>query len=399
MRRPRGAHDQYRGRLALLAEDRLLVDAIATWPAMGRDDAGTSWRRVYGRFMPWASPYARLVFERDQPTQTFVTVEVFEEATSDAGPGLRSVPELGWIRCSSLADDHGLPTLQDALKVEGRASIVRYRPSRRCTFRVATDVDTRYGKVFPDDAGAALHHAGLALWEARQAGELGFAVAEPIGWDAERRVLWQRAVAGRPLLDRLSDQDGVALAERMGRAAGTLPASTLRPSGLFDGSVQRARSWSYARELGARVPALADDAEGLGEALDAIHRLRPGHARPIHGAPHVNQWLEHGPHLALVDFDRVSMGDPELDVATFLGELDFEEELSTPVELIAAAFIAGYESEAGRLDGGLLSAYRSHKRLAKALRSARALRPDGDARATRHLASAKAALATLGGRG
>lgn len=398
MRRPRGAHDQYRGRLALLAGDQPLVDAIAASPTLGRGDAATAWRRVYGRFMPWASPYALLVFERDHPTQTFVTVEVFEEATSDAGVGLTCVPELGWIRCSWLADDQGLPTLQDALQVEGRTSIVRYRPGRRCTFRVTTDVGTRYGKVFPNDAGAALHQMGLALWEARQAGELGFAVAEPIGWDAERRVLWQQAVAGRPLLERLSEPDGVALAERMGRAAGTLPASRLRPAALFDGSVQRARSWSYARELGERVPALADDAEGLGEALDAIHRQRPGHARPIHGAPHVNQWLEHGPQLALVDFDRVSMGDPELDVATFLGELDFEEELTTPVELIAAAFVAGYESEAGRLDAFLLSAYRAHKRLAKALRSARALRPDGDVRATRHLATAKDALAALGGR-
>lgn len=60
----------------------------------------------------------------------------------------------------------------------------------------------------------------------------------------------------------------------------------------------------------------------------------------------------------------------------------------SPVAGQKEAFVEGYEEVAGRLDGVVLRAYRSHKRLAKALRTARALRPDGDARAQRHLASA-----------
>lgn len=99
-----------------------------------------------------------------------------------------------------------------------------------------------------------------------------------------------------------------------------------------------------------------------------------------------------GDRLGLVDFDRLSAGDPELDVATFLGELDFEDGLACPVVRLAESFVAGYEASAGGLDCRLLSAYRAHKRLAKALRSARALRADGDTRATRHFRTAHAAL-------
>ncbi len=52
---------------------------------------------------------------------------------------------------------------------------------------------------------------------------------------------------------------------------------------------------------------------------------------------------------------------------------------------INGAFLYGYQSQAGPMNPSLLLAYRAHKRLAKVLRPARAIRPDVDARAARHL--------------
>jgi hypothetical protein len=247
-------------------------------------------------------------------------------------------------------------------------------------------------KVFPDDEGARLHEEAGALWQAQSRGELGFAVAEPVRWDAGTRTLWQKAVEGSSVLPRLGGPQGRSVARRLGNAAGTLVTSSVRPRMRFDAVVQCARSSGYARELGTRVPALAASAAALGRDLELMHRETPGRSRPIHGSPHLNQWLESSGRLGLVDFDRLSLGDPELDVATFLGELDFEDGLAVSHDELAANFIEGYEAAAGRIDSGLLAAYRAHKRLAKALRSARALRPDGDARAARHLARALDAL-------
>ena len=77
-----------------------------------------------------------------------------------------------------------------------------------------------------------------------------------------------------------------------------------------------------------------------------------------------------------------------------MAELDFEDRTVVPVEELNRAFLGGYQDAAGGLDPSLLRAYRAHKRLAKALRTARALRPDGDDRAERHLARAAECVGT-----
>ena len=397
-------HAGYRERLACLADDTVLAQALAAW------SQADGWRRTYGRFLPDGEassaasvPYARLVFEQrrpaaytsgpcERPHASLVTVDISDARIEGAVGEDLYVASLGWLHVTRFPGDRRLPTLAAALDTPGQVDVVRYRPGRRCTFRVSDRDGVRYGKVFSDDSGRAIHAVGVALDEAFNRGALGCAVAPPIAWDAERRTLWQAQVPGQPLLARLSGPSGVALARRMGGALGTLTTSGVRPDARFDADVQVARTRSYVRELGTRVPALATKATALGEGLVTIHRRRPGRACPIHGAPHVNQWLLDGDRLALVDFDRCSIGNPELDVATFLGELDFEEELTTPVADLDGAFVGAYESTAGPLDPELLRAYRAHKRLAKALRSARALRPDGDARAARHLALAADAL-------
>ena len=106
---------------------------------------------------------------------------------------------------------------------------------------------------------------------------------------------------------------------------------------------------------------------------------------PIHGAPHQHQWLVDDGGLSLVDFDRFALGEPELDVATFLAELEAEDQLVVPIDDVEATLIAGFESVGPPLDREVIEWYLSHKRLAKVTRTARAVRPDGDRRAARHL--------------
>jgi aminoglycoside phosphotransferase (APT) family kinase protein len=101
--------------------------------------------------------------------------------------------------------------------------------------------------------------------------------------------------------------------------------------------------------------------------------IEAGPPRPLHGAPHPPQWLADGDRLGLVDFDRLSVGDPEADVAVYV------EGVEDPGA--AEAFARGY----GPLDARRLAAYRARRRILKALRAATALRPDGDERAARRL--------------
>lgn len=394
----RSAHDVYRSRLALLSRDEVLQAMIR--PVTEPEH---TWTRVYARFTPGHAtggqhgPYTRLVYARADG-QSLVTLDVFEDAPSaDSCERVCHYEDLGWVGLTRFPSDDRLPSLAAALAVDGDVTIVRYRPGRRCTFRVERGADVRYGKVFPrghGDSGTALHEAGTALWGAAARSELGFAVAEPVAWDAARQTLWQRAVRGDAVAPALAGPDAVVLGRRLGQALATLTRSSVRPVAAFTAAVQCTRSRAYADELAIRVPSLATQATALIDALEAVHADRPARALPIHGAPHIHQWLTDSQgRLALVDFDRLSVGDPELDVATFLGELDFEDGLHVPRSAIAAAFVDGYESVTGPLDATLAAAYRAHKRLAKALRSARAVRTDGDRRAAVHLTSAGDALA------
>jgi aminoglycoside phosphotransferase (APT) family kinase protein len=160
----------------------------------------------------------------------------------------------------------------------------------------------------------------------------------------------------------------------------------VRPTRLFDAAAQMAHSIDIAHDLGRRVPSLASMAASLLEALSACHaRLGARELRPIHGDPHAEQWLDDGEHLGLLDFEAVAWGDPELDAAVLLAELDFEDDLQLPVHQLEDAYLDGAEASGLILDRQLLLAYRGHKRLAKALRSARAVRADGDERAEAHL--------------
>lgn len=148
------------------------------------------------------------------------------------------------------------------------------------------------------------------------------------------------------------------------------------------------RSCRAARRATAAVPQLHEPLAALLTDLERAHRelvQRP--LVPVHGAPHMHQWLDDGGRLGLIDFDRFALGEPELDLATFLAELDTEAARLLPMAEIEVAAVAGFEDSGVPLDPARLALYRAHKRLAKVTRTACSLRPDGDERAARRLAA------------
>lgn len=385
-------HEEYQRQLKSLRLDAFATQALSeAGRARGWWGPATPWSRTFGRFNPKEAAFASLVFESLGQGPMHALVDVFQDRPAvDPASFTHLVEEVGFVRVAPFTTDARLKNLAPLLREHPDATVVRYRPAKRCTLRLGSNGHPRrYAKVFPDDSGRPLHEAGEALWAAMEHGTLRFRVAKPLRWDADACTLWQREVSGAPVLASLCGPKAETLAHKMGAAVASLKYSGLDPAATFDSVSQMERSLNYATGLSDRVPLLAPAVRELIAQLKALHeRSGAGVLQVIHGAPHANQWLHDGESLALVDFDRISWGEAELDVATFLGELDFEEGLQIPVERIDAAFVEGYESVAGSLNDGRMRAYRAHKRLAKALRSSRALRPDGDARAARHLSKA-----------
>ena len=388
------AHIRYQKQLTALATDTAILNVLedaakvcAWWPRQ------RTWIRRYGRFDPDRDPFATLVFETQNKPQAIFHAEVYQTRPTMrcAGDIVAFDEAVGWLRVMRFPSDRSLSTLASVLTEQGDMTVVRYRPQRRCTIRFEENGQTRFAKVYPKkflryERGERFHSTAVALWCAAERGELGFAVAQPDRWDPQARTLWQAKLDGAPAIARLFGRDGNSVALRMGLAAGSLTRSGITLPKIFDGTKQLSASMRCGEELSRRVPRLAAKVCALLEHLVQMHAAtKHDPPRPIHGDMDANQWLDDGLRLGLTDFDDFALGDPELDAATFLAELEVEDQPQLPIDQLSEAFLAGYESIAGPLNQRLLTMYIAHKRLFKSLRSARALHPRGDVDAERHL--------------
>ncbi len=202
-------------------------------------------------------------------------------------------------------------------------------------------------------------------------------------------------VAGDPIGPALTVAQGEAIAERVGVALGALAVSPVEPGHRSAGTEPWARAERAVTEIVRRVPELRDD---LADVLARLHVLHdsfvPRSPVPAHGAASPDQWLDDGSTLGLVDFDRFSWSDPEQDAAAFLGVLDFDTELRGARHGIEAALHDGFGEAGFTLDERRSATYRVGARLRKVARTAMAVRPDGDERASRHLGAVLEALRT-----
>ena len=381
------AHERYRQRLHALSEPAALASHLDEW-ARARDIPPVEqWERDYGRFHPGAPAWAVLAFTggtRAPGVQASVRVDVHE--TSIGAPDLVPVEDVGWVRVVGAADDPRLGGLGGVLSQLRDPRVVRYRPGSRCTVRGVSAEGNRFVKVAPGTEHTQAD--ARELWCAQTSGLLPFAVAQPHGWSAETTSSWYGVVAGAPIAAAVLGADGAAVARRLGEALGALASAPLRPTAVEGPDAQLARTERAVRRAERTLPELAGPLRAQLSHLASRHEsLQPRRLVPVHGAPHMHQWLDDEGQLGLIDFDRFALGEPELDLATFLSELDSDGDRLAPMSELEDALVAGFEWFGPSLDPDRLALYRLHKRIAKVARTAYALRADGDMRSARHLAS------------
>lgn len=325
-----------------------------------------NWTRVYGRQSPAA---LLLVYEPESEPRNAVAVSI--------SAGGKTVLRSHW------SEDAALPALAGLVSRHPDVMPVRYRPGKRCTLRKGH----LFLKCVADDRGATINRDAHILYQSAQLGYFSFGVARPAGWLPSARIIVQHRVPGTPIIEQLWSCDGAALARRLGEANASLAAAPIVPPQRFTYADQMRRSAKYAKRLAQHLP----QSEPISNALlSKLASITPGHAdRPTHGAPHAHQWLDGPDGLMLVDFDRFGLGDPELEVATFVAETDFESSCYSGVA--GEAFRTGFEAR-WPLNAKLFKAYRVHKHIAKALRTATALRLDASERALEIISDAERLL-------
>lgn len=379
-------HDCHAGLVETISDpDRLeaLVNAEGRRRDWWSDDH--RWGRTWSRITDAWSGRVGVACERlDAPG----SMCVLELAPGDAG-----APRV--IDAQLFPEDRCLPTLGAIMRAFPATEVVRYRPGKRCTLKhEGADADEsvmHYLKVFPDGRTERLFEESRTLWQAYRAGRIDVAVAEPVAHLRRLRCVVQRAVPGVGVADVLLGPAGAGLAKRLGAAAGSIAASGIPTSSRFEPDDELVRFARRATELAQLVPAMRPDIARLSRSVTTRHAdLTDRPLMPIHGSPHPSQWLIDGEDIGLVDFDRLSEGDPELDVATFAAEIDYERR-GRHVGLVDD-FAAGYESAVGPLDPDRLTVYRAHKRFAKVYRTAKSVRPDAPDKAHAHLVRALESL-------
>jgi Ser/Thr protein kinase RdoA (MazF antagonist) len=376
------AHERFRAGLEVVSDTAVVIERLVAGGAI--DDR--PWTRHFGRFHPDRDEWATIVLESVGAEP--VTVGFHGNVGTDELLEHCSVrPFHADTRLTRLGD-----TMRALTVDNGRVDIVRYRPESRCMLRVTAPDGVRYVKVAP--GWRELDVIGQAVWATAERGELGVAVAEPLGTHDERMEVHQGVVAGSPIFGAVVGPGGPAWSHRLGEALGRLATSSLAVTDRFGPVEQLARTNRALRRAAVRIPSLEPRLDDVAGALADLHdQQRDPRLVPTHGAPHVHQWLADGERLGLVDFDRCAFGEPELDVATYLAELDTESGLHDDVADHEAAMIAGFAATAWPLDPSRLWLHRVHKRCAKVSRTAIALRPDGDRRAERHLTAVESLLA------
>lgn len=271
-------------------------------------------------------------------------------------------PTVGPLRIAEFPDDAALPGLGEVMAMLEHVQVVRYRPGRRCTLRGFASPGERFV---------------MKLWEAFNGGVFSVAVAEPHGWHALTSSCWQGVVPGRPVACDVLAAGGDRMARRLGEALGELATSKLVPSLTSPAAENLLRTTRTIARAALMLPTLEPRLSQVSAELGRRHAALPARTLvPVHGAPHMHQWLVRGARLGLIDFDRFALGEPEFDLATFLAELDTERALQRPVSI---------DPVRARL-------YRIHKRMATVTRRAWTVRLDAAVRAERHLRTVEAML-------
>ena len=218
--------------------------------------------------------------------------------------------------------------------------VMRYNPGSRCTLRYhlrtvteATTPRMVVAKVHRGDKGLIAWNAMSALWASRLAGGDVVAIAEPLSYDPDLKVLLQGRVAGEATLkdiigDALISPTPVSMEriERLidktadGLAALHSSAAPVDEIVTLDDELGEVKvAW---RRLVSLCPEIAGAADALFEEVERIGSLRPSDPLvPSHRSFRPAQVLVDGDQIAFIDFDGFCRSEPALDVALFRATL------------------------------------------------------------------------------
>ena len=349
--------------------------------AEGRPQLLSCWpQRLRAKGEEWLARYQLTVADPGaEPRNVIVVGNLYAPSadlptgTGDANGGGAAFGEPGWtcwlddlrLELAVETADPALPALQDivdpvaarellqqvvvkagyhdASVTAARPNVVRYKPGSRCTVVVEVDYDQANGyqpgpdpiviKTHQGDKGQTAWAAMTALWESPLAREGVVTLAEPLGYDPERRILFQGPIPEEYTLKefaRLAVADGSdtqldRLRSELAKTGHALAAlhqseTSYGDTATLEGELEELRE--VIGRLSFSVPPLEAAAEPLLTRLEQLSVECPADGIvPSHHDFRPAQVLLHGGNVGFIDFDGASMAEPALDLGRFRAKL------------------------------------------------------------------------------
>ena len=239
------------------------------------------------------------------------------------------------------------------------AEVIRYRPDMRAMVRIevlaraknSEEIVARkaFAKVYREEGeGRQAFRLLEALWEKTSGDDFGFVVPRPITYVDAQQTLLMREARGTRLLQRVRKDDPAKVVHAIRLAARAI--AGMHQLSLPEGMLPLARL-DKVRQLSNVANTLAEYSPAHVAAIDELvldigRALGTGALAPTHFDLKQGQILLDDSRVTILDFDKMALGDPLVDVANIVATLRAEREGSNArVERragLAEAFIDEY---------------------------------------------------------
>jgi hypothetical protein len=334
--------------------------------------------RLRAKGEEWLARYRFEVAQDDQDPRTVVLVgnlyapTVLAPTTPPAADDI-SFGEPGWecwlddlrLQLQVEETDPALPALQDivdpaavagllqevvtgagyadAVVASCQPEVVRYKPGSRCTVVVRVEYEDPDGnrtaptpvvvKTHQGDKGQTAWEAMKALWDSPLRHRDVVTLAEPLGYEPGRRLLFQGPIPEDCTLKELAREaitDGTPAAldrlreelAKTGRALAALHDTPTRYGGTATLDDELLEIREVVGRLSLSDPRLEGAAAPLLARLEELSAAHPAEAAvPAHHDFRPAQVLLHAGKVGFIDFDGASMAEPALDLGRFRAKL------------------------------------------------------------------------------
>lgn len=284
------------------------------------------------------------------------------EMVAWAFPNERKLAGLPAITDDDCLRDKILPPVIAAAYGEGweiaalASKIAHYVAEHTCVVRVTLDLRhasetqavTLYGKTYYNDEGAETFARMRQLWESEARKNRRLALALALAYQPEIKTLWQAGLPGASLYEWESDSPQfLGWLKRAAVALAALhqsPVCCRRKIGIAD---LLARFDEVERMVALARPECLPKLRSLIERLKRQSRQigeRP--AATLHGDLHLKNFLVAGQEIALIDLDNMCLGDPLLELGSFVASLHYRnlllERPPQRGQAMAEAFVRAY---------------------------------------------------------